>query len=94
MDDQESNIQYQFVGGTQFDKEKNDIQAKMKRDFLPEISRRKVDGAIIYNEEIYSEKSAKEYAVPYLFPKELRELEHPEEFKKILRKRTKTQNPP
>ncbi len=92
VDDEESDIQYQFVGGTQFDKSKSDLQAKLKRDFLPEISRHKVDGAIIYNAEIYDEESAKKYAVPYLFPKELRGLEHPEEFKKILRKRTRTQN--
>ncbi|MHA1620368.1 MAG: helix-turn-helix domain-containing protein [Promethearchaeota archaeon] len=93
IDDKESDIQYQFVGGTQFDKSKSDLRAKLKRDFLPEIAEHKIDGAIIYNEEFYDEKSAKKYAVPYLFPKELRELENPEKFKKILRKRTRSQNP-
>ncbi|MHA1674365.1 MAG: helix-turn-helix domain-containing protein [Promethearchaeota archaeon] len=92
VDDEESDIQYQFVGGTQFDKSKSDLQAKLKRDFLPEISGHRVDGAIIYNEEFYTVKSAKQYAVPYLFPKELSNLDDPEKFKKIIRKRTKIQN--
>lgn len=88
VDEDSKKLQYQFVGGTQYEKMHNDIHATLKREFLPEITQHKVDGAIIYNDEIYNEKSAKRLRVPYLFPKELRELEHPEIFKKIIRKRT------
>jgi predicted transcriptional regulator len=92
LEDDSSQIKYQFVGGTQIEKKSKDIKAKLKRNFIPEISFHQVDGAIIYNKEIYNEKSARKYRVPYLFPEELRELEDIKRFKRILRERSKYQS--
>ncbi|WP_457558362.1 helix-turn-helix domain-containing protein [Candidatus Harpocratesius sp.] len=86
-DENLSKIQYKLVGGTQMEEIETDKNSDLKRRFIPNISIHKVDGAIIFNEEIFNEKKARKYRVPYLFPKELRELEYPEKFHKKIRKR-------
>ncbi|MCF2139362.1 MAG: helix-turn-helix domain-containing protein [Candidatus Lokiarchaeota archaeon] len=86
-DEDLTKIQYKLVGGTQMEEIESDKNSDLKRQFLPNISIHKVDGAIIFNDEIFNEKKARKYKVPYLFPKELRELEYPEKFHKKIRKR-------
>ena len=67
---------------------KHDAQTK----FIHKIPEH--DSAIIFDEEIYSDynKVAEQIKIPTLIPKDLKQLEDPEKFKKLLKKKKRTLN--
>ncbi len=77
---------YTFVGGTQCEKIYAKSRNEAQKDFIRNVPIEK-SSAVVYDEEIYDEKIVKQSALPYILPKEFKELEHPEQFKKLIRKR-------
>ncbi|MHA1775976.1 MAG: helix-turn-helix domain-containing protein [Promethearchaeota archaeon] len=80
-------IDYKLVGGTKIDPNEDKAILEFKSRFFPNISVLQADGVIIVNDELLDIDQIKEYRIPYIFPKELRELENPEQFHKKIKKR-------
>jgi predicted transcriptional regulator len=85
-------FEYTFVGGAQNEKYITDLKHDAQAKFIHEVSQH--DSAIIIDEEIYSEynKVAEQTKIPTLIPKDLKQLEDPEEFKKLLKRKKRTLN--
>jgi predicted transcriptional regulator len=85
-------FEYTFVGGAQNEKYITDLKHGAQAKFIHEVSQH--DSAIIIDEEIYSEynKVAEQTKIPTLIPKDLKQLEDPEEFKKLLKRKKRTLN--
>ncbi|WP_371806648.1 helix-turn-helix domain-containing protein [Candidatus Lokiarchaeum ossiferum] len=77
---------YTFVGGTQCDRIFASPRHEAQKEFIQHVPRQNSSG-VVYDENIYDEEIAKQNAVPYILPKEFKELEHPDQFKKLIKKR-------
>lgn len=86
-EEENARIDYKLVGGTHTNPKEDKAVLKFKSSFFPQISVKMADGVIIVNDEIFDVNQIREYNIPYIFPKELRELEDPDKFHKKIRKR-------
>lgn len=78
---------YTFVGGSQCEKVYSGQKLTAQKEFIKQVP---YESAVVYDEDVLDTKLAKQMAVPYIIPKELKTLEHPEEFKKLIKKRRTT----
>ena len=85
-------FEYTFVGGAQCEKYIADLKHNAQSKFIHKIPQH--DSAIIFDEEIYNDynKVAKQIKIPTLIPKDLKQLEDPKEFKKLLKRKKRTLN--
>ncbi len=85
IDDKNEKIsEISLVGGTNCELFPTKIDQTKKAEFLKQVPQ---DSAIIYDEDKLDQKQARLKEIPYLVPKELKKLENPKEFKKLIQKR-------
>jgi predicted transcriptional regulator len=83
-EDSKEILDYTLVGGTTLGTDINTRLHQIQGEFLREVPQ---DSAFIYDEEKLNVKDIKKESVPYIAPKELKTLENPKEFKKLINKR-------
>ncbi|MHA1718358.1 MAG: helix-turn-helix domain-containing protein [Promethearchaeota archaeon] len=84
-DDSSKIEDYTLIGGTMSDKKYQKPTHETKINFLKNT--KNAPGIMIYDDESIDEKQVKQEKVPYIVIKELKELENPKEFKKLIKKR-------
>ena len=91
QEDEESHqvVNFTFVGGTFYDKKADRQRVLSQEDFLLHQIKDPQAKAMIYNEEKVNPEEIKKETLPYIKPKELKYLDNPDEFKKLIRQRTK-----
>ena len=85
---EEAGNKYSLIGVTYCNSDLSDVHHCAQRNFLEKVSSNH-NGAVIYDEEALEKNKdiVKQEKVPYLVPKDLKKLENPKEFKKLINKR-------
>lgn len=76
--------EFTLIGGTDCEDFHSKSQKCDQNEFLKCVPH---DSAIIYDEESIDQKKLKKKEIPYILPKDLKKLEHPKEFRKLIIKR-------
>jgi predicted transcriptional regulator len=88
-DDTKELINVSFVGGAFFEKKMDPDNLQIKENFLGHQLAPQQPKAMVYDDETIESKTIKKDTVPYIKPKDLKYLEDPHEFKRIIKDRTK-----
>jgi predicted transcriptional regulator len=80
---------YTLVGGAYYDKKMDPNRIILEETFIGEHLKEQQPKAMIYNDESVNPKEIQKEKIPYIKPQELKLLDHPQEFKKLIRERMK-----
>lgn len=82
-------MDYTLVGGAYYDKKMDPTHILLEETFIGEHLKEQQPKAMIYNDESVNPKEIQKEKIPYIRPQELKLLDNPQEFKKLIRERTK-----
>ncbi len=82
--DSEEIVDTAFIAGAHLEKNLQDPKRCIQRTFIKDFHS---NGGMVYDDEVFSVKEVRKEEIPYCFPKDLKALEHPEEFKRMMRER-------
>jgi predicted transcriptional regulator len=82
-------INYTFVGGTFVDKKADVSKIESQTSFMRSQLKDPQNKGVIYDEEAVKPQDFKNETVPYIKPQELKFLDDPQEFKRLMKDRSK-----